>query len=175
MRFLPTDFADAVLIEPVPAADARGRFERSFCAQEFEAAGLETSFVQHSQSWSATRGTLRGMHFQRWPYGEIKLVRCLRGRVWDVIIDLRRASPTFLHWQGFELSSGNRNQLYVPEGFAHGFQTLSDDVEVSYMMSAPYVPDSACGVRHDDPAFDIQWPLPISAISSKDRNWRDFA
>lgn len=174
MRFLPTDFADAVLIEPVAAADARGRFERSFCAREFAAAGLESAFVQHSQSWSALRGTLRGMHFQQWPHGEIKLVRCLRGRIWDVIIDLRRSSPTFRRWQGFELSSDNRSQLYVPEGFAHGFQTLCDDVEVGYMMSAPHAPDSACGVRHDDPAFDIPWPLPITAISPRDRSWPDF-
>lgn len=175
MRLVPTSLHQAVLIVPVPFEDKRGRFERSFCTQEFEAAGLETRFVQHSQSWSAAKGTLRGMHFQRSPHGEAKLVRCLRGRIWDVILDLRTTSPSFLRWQGFELSSANRHQLYIPVGFAHGFQTLCDDVEVGYMMSTGHVPEASGGVRHDDPAFYIEWPLKVAAMSEKDRNWPDFA
>ena len=174
MQFLATRLEGAYRIEPNPVSDERGRFERSFCTREFEAAGLHTGFVQHSQSWSSARGTLRGMHFQRAPHGEIKLVRCLRGRIWDVILDLRRASPTFRLWQGFELSEDNRHQLYVPEGFAHGFQTLTDDVEVGYMISTHYAADYASGVRHDDPAFGIDWPLPVTAISERDRNWPDY-
>lgn len=174
MRVMRTSLQDAVLIEPDPIEDERGRFERSFCTQEFGAAGLATSFVQHSQSWSRTGGTLRGMHFQRSPHGEIKLVRCLRGDVWDVIIDLRETSPTFLCWEGFELSHGNRRQLYVPEGFAHGFQTLCNDVEIGYMISRPHAPEFSCGWRHDDPAFGISWPLPVTAISARDRSWPDF-
>jgi dTDP-4-dehydrorhamnose 3,5-epimerase len=141
MQFLPTELKGAYIIEPTPASDERGRFERSFCTREFQSAGLHTEFVQHSQSWSSSQGTLRGMHFQRAPHGEIKLVRCLRGRIWDVILDLRVASRTFRCCQGFELSEDNRHQLYVPEGFAHGFQTLTDDVEVGYMISTPYAAD----------------------------------
>ncbi|WEK48985.1 MAG: dTDP-4-dehydrorhamnose 3,5-epimerase [Candidatus Kaistia colombiensis] len=174
MRFMQTSLHEAVLIEPTPFEDERGRFERSFCTREFEAAGLATRFVQHSQSWSRARGTLRGMHLQKPPHGEIKLVRCLRGEIWDVIIDLRKDSPTFLRWEGFELSAGNRRQLYVPEGFAHGFQTLRADVEIGYMISAPYAPESASGWRHDDPAFGISWPSPVAAISARDRSWPDF-
>lgn len=174
MQFLATRLEGACRIEPTPVSDERGRFERSFCTREFEAAGLHTGFVQHSQSWSSARGTLRGMHFQRAPHGEIKLVRCLRGRIWDVLVDLRTASPTFRLWQGFELSEDNRHELYVPEGFAHGFQTLTDDVEVGYMISTHYAADYASGVRHDDPAFGIDWPLPVTAISERDRNWPDY-
>lgn len=174
MRIRQTSLQHAVLIEPVPVSDERGRFERSFCVREFEAAGLHAGFVQHSQSWSSAKGTVRGMHFQNAPHGEVKLVRCLRGRIWDVIIDLRRSSPTFLRWEAFELSSENRHQLYVPEGFAHGFQTLCDDVEVGYMISTSYAPESANGVRHDDPTFGISWPLPVAAISAKDSHWPDY-
>lgn len=174
MQFLSTELEGAYRIEPMPLSDERGRFERSFCTREFEAAGLHAVFVQHSQSWSSTRGTLRGLHFQQAPHGKIKLVRCLRGRIWDVILDLRVSSPTFRRWQGFELSSDNRHQLYVPEGFAHGFQTLTDDVEVGYMISTAYAEGAASGVRHDDPAFGIDWPLSVTAISQRDRDWPDY-
>ncbi|MBN9057889.1 MAG: dTDP-4-dehydrorhamnose 3,5-epimerase family protein, partial [Rhizobiales bacterium] len=112
--------------------------------------------------------------FQNAPHGEIKLVRCLRGRIWDVIVDLRETSSTFGRWQAFELSSDNRDQLYVPEGFAHGFQTLCDDVEVGYMISTPYEPKAASGCRHNDPAFGISWPLPVAAISARDKGWPDY-
>jgi dTDP-4-dehydrorhamnose 3,5-epimerase len=175
MQFLSTALADAWLIELEPATDERGSFARTFCAREFSSHGLETSFPQHSISVSARRGTLRGMHFQTEPHSEVKLVRCLRGRIWDVIVDIRPASPTFGRWQGFELGDDNRRQLYIPKGFAHGFQTLTDDVEVSYLISTIYVPEAAAGFRHDDPTLQIAWPLPVSVISDKDRRWPDFA
>jgi dTDP-4-dehydrorhamnose 3,5-epimerase len=175
MQFLSTALADAWLIELEPATDERGYFARTFCVREFSSHGLETSFPQHSISVSARRGTLRGMHFQTEPHSEVKLVRCLRGRIWDVIVDIRPASPTFGRWQGFELGDDNRRQLYIPKGFAHGFQTLTDDVEVSYLISTIYVPEAAAGFRHDDPTLQIAWPLPVSVISDKDRRWPDFA
>jgi dTDP-4-dehydrorhamnose 3,5-epimerase len=172
--FQPTELQDAWLIKLELKGDARGAFARTFCEDEFGRQGLATRFVQHSRSISATRGTLRGMHFQRAPHEEVKLVSCLKGAIWDVIIDLRPHSPTFRRWQGFELTAGNRDQLYIPEGFAHGFQTLSDTTEVQYLISAFYEPRSSAGVRFDDPAFGIEWPLPVSVIADKDRNWPDF-
>ncbi len=162
------------LIDLQSVHDERGFFARTFCAQEFAAHGLETCFPQHSISVSTRRGTLRGMHFQNEPHAEVKLVRCVKGKLWDVVIDLRPDSRTFCRWQGFELSADNRRQLYIPKGFAHGFQTLTDDVEVSYLISEKYVPEAANGVRHDDPAFQITWPLAIAAISDKDRSWAPF-
>jgi dTDP-4-dehydrorhamnose 3,5-epimerase len=174
MRFEETKLCGAWLIEPVPASDQRGFFARTFCAQEYADHGLTTRFVQNSTSHSVARGTLRGMHFQRAPYGEVKVVSCLKGAIWDVIIDLRPESPTYSQWQGFELTAENRRQLYVPKGFAHGFQTLCDDTDVGYLISAFYVPQAASGLRHDDPAFAIEWPLPLTAISGKDRTWPDF-
>jgi dTDP-4-dehydrorhamnose 3,5-epimerase len=174
MRFDETTLQGAWLIEPEPARDHRGFFARTFCAREFAAHGLVTDFVQHSVSRSLTRGTLRGMHFQRAPDGEVKVVTCLKGAVWDVVIDLRPESGTYCRWQGFELTEHNRHQLYVPEGFAHGFQTLCNDTEVGYLISAFYAPRSASGVRYDDPVFAIDWPMPPAAISEKDATWPDF-
>jgi dTDP-4-dehydrorhamnose 3,5-epimerase len=171
LRFEATTLAGAWLIEPVPARDERGFFARTFCAREFADHGLATGFVQHSASQSATKATLRGMHFQRTPHGEAKVVSCLKGAIWDVIIDLRPESTTYRQWQGFELTAENHRRLYVPEGFAHGFQTLCDDTEVGYLISAFYSPLAAAGVRHDDPAFAIEWPLPVTVISEKDRTW----
>jgi dTDP-4-dehydrorhamnose 3,5-epimerase len=165
---------DARLVTLELKGDSRGAFARAFCEKEFAAHGLTARFVQHSRSISTRRGTLRGMHFQHAPHEETKLVSCVKGGIWDVIIDLRPDSPTFRHWQGFELTAGNRDQLYVPQGFAHGFQTLSDDTEVHYLISAFYEADAAGGVRYDDPAFGIDWPLPVSVIADKDRNWQDF-
>jgi dTDP-4-dehydrorhamnose 3,5-epimerase len=115
------------------------------------------------------------MHYQRAPHSEVKLVRCLRGIIWDVIVDIRRDSPTYRNWQAFELSGSNNRQIYIPKGFAHGFQTLSDEVEVNYLISERYVPEATCGFRHDDPAFGIAWPLPVTAISAKDLQWPNFA
>jgi len=174
MRFNETELCGAWLIEPEPARDERGFFARTFCAREFTDRGLTSCFVQHNTSHSGTRGTLRGMHFQRAPHAEVKVVSCLKGALWDVIIDLRPESPTYRRWQGFELTADNRRQLYVPEGFAHGFQTLCDDTEAGYLISAFYAPEAADGVRHDDPAFAIAWPLPVSVISEKDAAWPDF-
>jgi len=174
MKFHPTTLRDAWLIELEPMHDERGYFARTFCVREFSAHSLETGFPQHSISFSARRCTLRGLHFQREPHAEIKLVRCLRGRIWDVIIDIRPTSPTFRCWEGFELSAENCRQLYVPKGFAHGFQTLTEDVEVNYLISAHHVAEAAGGIRHDDPAFQIAWPLPVSVISQRDRGWPNF-
>jgi dTDP-4-dehydrorhamnose 3,5-epimerase len=174
MRFDQTNLRDAWLIEPVPACDDRGFFARTFCAQEYANHGLTTRFVQHNTSYSAAMGTLRGMHFQRAPHSEVKVVSCIAGRIWDVIIDLRPWSPTYRCWQGFELTVQNRRQLYVPEGFAHGFQTLCDDTEVGYLISAFYAPEAAAGVRFDDPAFAIEWPRPVTVISERDRTWPQF-
>jgi dTDP-4-dehydrorhamnose 3,5-epimerase len=174
MRFEPTKLHGAWLIEAEPAHDQRGFFARTFCIREFEERGLTTRFVQNSTSHSDTRGTLRGMHFQRAPHGEVKVVSCLRGALWDVIIDLRPGSPTCRQWQGFELTEANQRQLYIPEGFAHGFQTLCDGTRAGYLISAFYVPEAAAGVRYDDPAFAMEWPLPVSVISEKDRRWPEF-
>lgn len=174
MQFHPTRLDGAWLIELTPAKDERGAFVRTFCEREFGDRGLETRFVQHSLSINTHKGTLRGMHFQRAPHEEVKLVRCQRGSVWDVIIDLRPGSPTYMQWQGFELSAENRMQLYVPKGFAHGFQTMSDDCEVFYLISEFYAADAAAGLRHNDARFAIDWPLPVSVISDKDKDWSDF-
>jgi dTDP-4-dehydrorhamnose 3,5-epimerase len=174
MKFHPTSLRDCWLIELETVQDERGCFVRTFCAREFCAGGLQTSFPQHSVSMTVKRGTVRGMHFQRDPHGEAKLVRCVRGRIWDAVVDIRPDSPTFGRWQGFELCMENGRQLYVPEGFAHGYQTLTDDVEVSYLISTFYVPEASWGIRHDDPAVQIAWPLPIAAISDKDRSWPDL-
>lgn len=175
MRFQTTNLRDAWLIDLEQVGDSRGFFARTFCVQEFASNGLEISYPQHSISFSSRVGTVRGMHYQREPHSEVKLVRCLKGAIWDVIIDIRPGSPTYRRWQGFELSDTNRRQLYIPRGFAHGFQTLSDDAEVSYLISEIYVPEAASGIRHDDPSFSIAWPLPVSAISEKDSRWPDFA
>lgn len=171
MRFETTELADALVIHPVLHQDERGSFSRVFCAETFRNRGLRDVFPQTNHSTNLRRGTLRGMHFQRAPHGEVKLVRVVAGAIWDAIIDLRAGSPTFGRWQGFELSEENRRVLYVPEGFAHGFQTLTDRAEVTYQVSHPYVPGAEGGVRWDDPAFAIDWPLPVSVISAKDAEW----
>jgi dTDP-4-dehydrorhamnose 3,5-epimerase len=174
MRFDKTNLTDAWLITLEPASDVRGYFARTFSTDEFSAHGLETSFPQHSISHNTRSGTLRGMHFQRDPHSEVKLVRCVKGAIWDVIVDIRPKSPTFCRWQGFDLTEGNGRQLYIPKGFAHGFQTLSDHVVVNYLISEPYAPQSAAGLRYDDPRFNITWPLSVSVISDKDTQWPDF-
>jgi|SRR5215831_6479000 len=175
MRFTETSLCGAWLIDLEPVRDHRGFFARTFCMRELSERGLETSFVQHSTSHSAVKGTLRGMHFQCAPHGEVKVVRCLKGAIWDVIIDLRADSPTYRRWQGFELTAENRRQLYIPAGLAHGFQTLRDDVEVGYLISAYHTPAAGNGIRYDDSAFGIDWPLPIASISEADKKWPDFS
>ena len=174
MHFYPTRLPGAWRIQLEPASDSRGYFARTFCLEEFAAQGLETSFPQHSISFSAHKGTLRGMHYQRGADSEVKVVRCLKGSIWDVIIDIRPDSPTYRQWLNIELSSENGDQLYIPSGFAHGFQTLCNDVVVNYLISMRYSPQSACGARYNDKAFAIDWPLPISQISAKDAQWPDF-
>jgi dTDP-4-dehydrorhamnose 3,5-epimerase len=175
MQFKESKLRDAWLIDLEPARDNRGYFMRTFCVQEFAAHGLETSFLQQSVSFTAIAGSVRGMHFQREPYGEVKLVRCANGAIWDVIIDIRPESSTFGQWQGFELSDQNARQLYIPRGFAHGFQTLRQNVQVNYLISQLYAPKAARGVRYDDPRFGITWPLPVTMISEKDLLWPRFA
>lgn len=171
MHFRTTGLDGAWLIESTPHRDDRGSFARTFCTEEFAAHGLETHFPQHSVSVSKRCGTLRGLHYQSPPHDEVKLVRCIAGAIFDVIVDLRPASPTYRRWLGLELSAANGHQLYIPKGFAHGHQTLADEASVFYLISSPYVPAAAAGVRHDDPALAIQWPLPPSVISERDRTW----
>ncbi len=174
VQFRETDLSGVWVIEPKRNRDSRGFFTRTFCGQQFSAHGLHNRFVQHSTSYTRAKASLRGMHFQRTPHSEIKVVRCVRGTVFDVIVDLRVNSSTFCSWREFELSAENGRQLYIPEGFAHGFQTLTDAVEVGYLISEFYTPSAAAGVRFDDPAFKISWPLPVTVISDKDETWPDF-
>lgn len=171
MRFVETELHGAWLVEPDPITDERGSFMRTFCEKEFGERGLATRFVQNSHSHSVQKGTLRGMHFQIAPHAEVKLVSCIQGAIYDVIIDMRPTSSTHFKWVGYELTPANRRQVYVPAGFAHGFQTLSDDAVVSYMISEFYMPLASVGVRYDDPAFGIQWPSAPTAMSERDCNW----
>ena len=171
MIFVPTPLPGAYVLDLKRLEDERGFFARAFCQDEFKAQGLNTAVAQCNVSFNARRGTLRGMHFQASPHAEAKVVRCTQGAIWDVIIDLRADSRTFRQWYGVELSQGTRRALYVPEGFAHGFQTLADDSEVLYVMSEFFHPECAGGVRWDDPAFGIEWPVADPLISDRDRNY----
>lgn len=171
MRFLPTRLEGAFLVELEPHLDERGGFARLWDGAFFAERGLEPGLAQVSLSWNPRAGTLRGLHFQLPPHEEAKLVRCVRGAIFDVIVDLRSGSPTYLAWEGFELTAANRRQLYVPKGFAHGFETLEPDSEVLYFISTPYAPAAARGLRWDDPAVGIAWPSPPSVLSERDRNW----
>lgn len=168
MIFRETPLVGAFQVELDRRTDERGYFARSFCAQEFETRGLPSAVIQCNVSFNHFRGTLRGMHFQWSPMAEAKLVRCTRGAIYDVIIDLRRESSTYCQWYGAELTERNGSALFIPEGFAHGFQTLAENSEVFYQMFAAYSAEHADGVRWDDPAFSISWPLPISIIAEKD-------
>lgn len=174
MQFLETPLAGAVLIKSESHSDERGSFYRSFCQQEFMAHGLPGVFVQCNISRNRLRGTLRGMHFQNAPKPEGKLVRCVRGAAYDVIIDLRPKSSTFCQWYGAELTESNADALYVPPGFAHGFITMADDTDILYQMTEFYAPELANGVRWNDPAFGIKWPLPVTTISDKDSGFQSF-
>jgi dTDP-4-dehydrorhamnose 3,5-epimerase len=174
--FTETPLAGAFIIEPEPRADARGFFARIWCQEEFATQGLETRLVQCSISYNPRAGTLRGMHYQADPYPEVKVIRCVRGAIFDVIIDLRRDSSTFAQHFAIVLSSTNRTALYVPGGLAHGFQTLVDDTEVMYQMSEFYRPTFARGVRWNDPAFGIKWPpADVRVIAERDAAYPDFA
>jgi dTDP-4-dehydrorhamnose 3,5-epimerase len=170
VRFAETPLAGAFVVEIEPLKDERGLFARSFCRKEFEAHGLDPAVAQCNVSHNVRRGTLRGLHYQAPPHEEAKLVRCTRGAIWDVIVDLREASKTRLQWFAAELSADNHRALYVPRGFAHGFQTLADDSEVFYQMSEFYRPDGARGIRWNDPSIGIRWPLAEPILSARDRD-----
>jgi dTDP-4-dehydrorhamnose 3,5-epimerase len=175
MRFIQTPLPGTWVIELQTLGDERGWFARTFDADEFLARRLNPAVAQCNASFNARRGTLRGMHYQAEPHGESKLVRCVRGAIFDVAVELRPDSPAFCRWHGVELSADNRLALYIPAGMAHGFQTLTDDCEVLYQMGHRHVPDAARGVRWDDPAFGIEWPpTPARTISAKDRRYPDF-
>jgi dTDP-4-dehydrorhamnose 3,5-epimerase len=175
VRFTETPLRGAFVVELDLLQDERGYFARTFDVAEFAEHGLDALVVQCNTSFNARRGTLRGMHFQAEPDGEAKLVRCTRGSIYDVAVDLRPDSETYRRWFGTELSAANGRMLYIPIGMAHGFQTLEDDTEVSYQMSHYYVPEQSRGVRFDDPAFGIEWPLPDPTVSERDRQYADFA
>ena len=174
MIFKPTNLPGAFTIEPERKEDFRGYFARTFCEMEFASRGLESHVAQCSVSFNPRKGTLRGIHHQVPPFEEVKLVRCIRGAIYDVIIDLRRNSPTFKKHLAVELNERNGKTLYVPAGFAHGFQTLADDTEVFYQMSQFYSADHARGVRWNDPAFAIPWPQDTRTILERDQNYPDF-
>jgi len=174
MIFEKTSLTGAVRIELEKRVDDRGFFARTFCIDEFAAAGLDTRFVQHNTSLGQKAGTMRGLHFQHPPHGEIKVIRAVKGAVHDVIVDLRPGSPTFGNWEGFDLTEENGTMLYVPAGFAHGFQTLRDYSVVAYLVSTAYTPGAESIVRWNDPALGIDWPLPVSVISEKDETAPDI-
>jgi dTDP-4-dehydrorhamnose 3,5-epimerase len=174
MKLVATPLPGLLRIEPEPHTDARGLFARIYDESLFAAHGLPTRWPQWNLSHNVRRGTLRGLHFQRAPHEEPKIVRCSRGRIYDVAVDLRADSPTYLRWLGLELDADSRIALYIPPGFAHGFQTLTDDAEVSYHMGDAYHPELADGVRWDDPAFGISWPLPNPILSPRDAAFPDL-
>jgi dTDP-4-dehydrorhamnose 3,5-epimerase len=174
MRFLETGIAGAWLIEPTPHCDERGRFLRAWCADEFSAQGIGFNPIQANIVSSIMKGTVRGFHFQRAPALEAKLVRCTKGAVFDVVLDLRPESASYRKWFGIRLTPQDANMLYVPERCAHGCQALEDETEILYMASASYSPSAAFGVRHDDPAFGIRLPLAPTSVSAQDRSWPLF-
>lgn len=174
MKFHPTPLKGAYTIEPEKRGDDRGFFARVFCENEFAQAGLKPKIIQVNNSLSAKKGTLRGLHYQLAPKAEVKIVRCVRGALWDAIVDLRPDSPTFAKWFGAELTAENRLMMYVPKGFAHAILTLSDDAEAFYMVDEFYGPEQERGLRWNDPKFNIAWPIEPSEISPKDAKWPDF-
>jgi dTDP-4-dehydrorhamnose 3,5-epimerase len=174
MKFTPLNLPGAFLIDLEKRGDDRGFFARFFCDGEFAQNGLITQFKQINTSLTGKKGTLRGMHYQLPPAAEVKVVRCIRGSLYDVILDLRPHSPTFGQWAGAELSAENRTMMYVPEGFAHGFVTLEDDTEALYLVSQTYSPTAERGIRWNDPKFNIQWPITPAEVSDKDGKWPDY-
>jgi dTDP-4-dehydrorhamnose 3,5-epimerase len=174
MVFQSTPLPDVYLIEPEPHADSRGHFARLWCLDELRAYGIDHNFVQANFSVNERRGTLRGLHRQRAPHGEAKLIHCSKGALFDVVVDTRPSSPTYLAWFGAELSAENRRAMYVPVGCTHGYLSLTDGAEAHYVVSHPYVPGVEAGIRYDDPCLDIQWPIPVEVVSEKDRSWPDL-
>ncbi|MFO1468565.1 MAG: dTDP-4-dehydrorhamnose 3,5-epimerase family protein [Steroidobacteraceae bacterium] len=175
MNVIATKIPGAFVLEMEPRRDERGFFARAWCARELAERGLSSSIAQINTTWCARAGTIRGMHFQRAPAAEVKVVRCHRGAAYDVIVDLRPDSPTHRQWVGVELTAAGCSMVYAPEGCAHGYLSLRDDTEVSYTTSAFYAPGEAGGVRYDDPAFDIRWPMPVQIVSTQDASWPDYA
>jgi dTDP-4-dehydrorhamnose 3,5-epimerase len=175
MIFTPTKLAGAFLIQLERKEDARGSFARAWCQREFEAQGLASNIAQMNLSHTLLRGTIRGLHYQAQPCAETKLVSCLRGALYDVIVDLRPQSSTYKKWMAVELTAAEHRMLYVPEGFAHGFQSLEDNTELLYLVSQFYSPGHERGIRYNDPAFAIHWPLDVLSLSDKDRQWPDFS
>jgi dTDP-4-dehydrorhamnose 3,5-epimerase len=175
MIFTPAGLEGAYLVEMERRGDDRGWFARAWCAGELEARGLAFTVAQANVARTARRGTVRGLHWQAAPHAEAKLVRCTRGAVYDVAVDVRPGSPTHGRWIGAALDERDGRMLYVPEGCAHGYQALEDDTEVTYLVSAPYAPAAERGIRWDDPAFAIRWPLPAVGVSDRDRSWPDYA
>ena len=171
MEFQPTDIDGAYLVVPRKIGDERGFFARAWCAQEYADAGLKATIVQSNMAVSARKGTLRGLHYQTAPHQEVKIVRCVRGAMFDVIVDLREGSPTYRKWVGYRLDTDNHHALVVPEGCATGYMTLADDTEMYYHTTAAYAPDVATGVRYDDPAFGIEWPMTPTVVSDQDQAW----
>ena len=169
MIFTPTKLAGSYVIELTPFSDSRGWFARTFCKKEFEQIGHEKEWVQMNHSATYTKGSIRGMHYQVAPFKEIKMVRCIAGKVLDVIVDLRKDSPTFLQWTGIELSAENKKMLYIPEGFAHGFQTLEDNCELIYHHTSFYAPGAEGGICYNEPAIAIQWPQAVAGVSERDK------
>jgi dTDP-4-dehydrorhamnose 3,5-epimerase len=174
MTFTETPLEGAWIIDIARIEDERGFFARTWSPDEFAARGLDSTLAQCNVAWNHRRGTIRGMHFQRAPMQEVKIVRCTRGAILDTIIDLRPGSPTFCQWISVELTEDNRRMLYIPFGCAHGYQTLVDGVETYYHVSAPYSPEHSSGVRWNDPRFGLRWPLEPTVISARDRDWPDF-
>lgn len=168
MKFAPTHLKGVYIIDVQPVSDSRGWFARTFCKEEFAEIGHTKEWVQLNHSCTNKKGTIRGMHYQLPPHSEIKLVRCIAGAVLDIVIDLRKDSETFLKWTSAELSSGNMKMIYIPQGFAHGFQTLSDNCELIYHHSAFYTPQAEGEIRYDDPLINIKWPLALTDISERD-------
>jgi dTDP-4-dehydrorhamnose 3,5-epimerase len=173
--FTPLALAGAYLVEPERLEDPRGFFARTWCEEEFRRQGLDSRLVQCNISFNRHQGTLRGMHYQAAPHAETKLVRCTMGAACDVVVDLRPESPTFRQWMAVELTAENRRMIYIPEGFAHGFQTLTENTELFYQMSTVYHPESARGLRWNDPALGIVWPMAVTEISPRDQQYPDFA
>lgn len=170
MKFLSTKIEDIYIIEPEPFIDHRGKFYRVYCEKEFNQINNTKPIVNINASTTKIKGSIRGMHFQYPPSAEIKIVKCIKGSIFDVAVDLRKGSPTYLDWVGKELSEKNMQVLYIPEGFAHGFQSLEDDVEIIYFVSEFYNSNKEGGIRYDDPKIGIDWPLEVTDISEKDKN-----
>lgn len=174
MKFTETDLPGAFIIDAEPIEDERGYFARTWAPSEFERRGLDPTLAQCNVAWNERKGTLRGMHFQREPFAEVKIIRCTRGALLDVIIDLRQDSPCFCRWTAIELSANQPRMLYVPKGFAHGYLTLTDDVQAYYHVSTPYSAEYASGVAWNDPAFGIRWPFSPTVMSTRDKSWPLF-